>query len=193
MIIDKHSVVKLKYRLFDSSGSLIDSSESNGSLIYIHGVNMMMPGIEQVVQGQQKGFTFKGDIEPENAYGEYNPEALIPVPRSHFDHLLDKMEEGKYYNFDTGGGHMQMLKVVSIDENFVTVDSNHPYAGEVLKLECEVEGVRPATEDEIASLHSGGCGCSSKSGGGCCSTGDDKKDSCCSSGSSKSGGCGCSH
>lgn len=205
MIIEKHSVVRLKYNLSDSSGTLIDSSESNGSLIYIQGVNMMMPGIENVVEGQSRGFTFSGDIEPENGYGEYNPEAVIPVPKAQFDHLLDKMEEGKYYNFDTGGGRMQLLKVVSIDDEFVTIDSNHPYAGETLKLECEVEGVRPASEEELASLNSG-CGCSSKSGGGCCSSGGekehscgcssggDKKDKCCSSGGKKSsGGCGCSH
>ncbi len=198
MKITEKTVVKLKYTLSDSSGTQIDSSEINGSLVYLHGVGMMMPGIEKVIDGQESGFTFSGTIEPEDGYGAYVQDNVTPVPRSQFEHLIDEMEEGKSYNFDVGGGKSQLLKVIKIDDDFVTVDANHPYAGETLLLECTVEGVREASEDELASLKGSGsgCGCGGHSGekGGCCSSGDSEKESCCSSGGSeKKAGCGCSH
>ncbi len=198
MNIKENCVVKLNYNLSDESGKVIDSSELNGSLIYIHGVGMMMPGIEKVIDGQDEGFTFSGVIEPEDGYGIYKPENVTPVPRAQFEHLIDEMEEGKLYNFDVGGGSTQLLKVISIDDDFVTIDANHPYAGETLSLECTVEGVRAASEQELESLNSksSGCGCGSsgdKKSGGCCSTVEKKSGGCCSSGSEKKSGCGCSH
>lgn len=196
MKITEKTVVKLKYKLSDESGKLIDSSDENGSLIYIHGAGLMMPGIEKVIEGQESGFTFTGVVEPEDGYGNYNPEGVVPVPREQFAHLVDQMEEGKYYNFDTGGGSNQLLKVVAIDESFVTVDSNHPYAGETLSLECNVEDVRAATEEELDSLKSNsGCGCGGHDGesGGCCSDGKEKEGGCCSTSGEKKSGCNCSH
>lgn len=194
-IIEK-TVVKLNYKLSDESGNLIDSSEENGSLIYIHGVGMMMPGIEKVLERKESGFSYTGLIKPEDGYGDYNPQNVVPVPRAQFEHLIDQLEEGKTYNFDTGGGSSQQLKVVKIDDEFVTVDSNHPYAGETLSFECTVEGVRTATEDELASLKSdSGCGCGSKGGesGGCCSSGEKKEGGCCSTSGDKKGSCNCNH
>lgn len=198
MKIIKKSVVKLNYNLSDESGKLIDSSDKNGSLIYIHGVGIMMPGIEKVVDGQESGFNFSGIIEPEDGYGEYKPEKVIPVPRVQFEHFIDEMEEGKLYNFDTGGGSTQLLKIIKIDEEFVTVDSNHPYAGERLALKCVVEDVRVASEEELKSIESNsGCGCGShgSESGGCCSSDNNKSGGCCSNSDDKSGkgSCNCKH
>ncbi|QEN06011.1 peptidylprolyl isomerase [Thiospirochaeta perfilievii] len=186
MNITEKSVVKLDYNLSDESGKIIDSSELNGSLIYIHGVGMMMPGIENAINGQGVGYSYTGIIEPEDGYGVYKPENVMPVPRAQFAHLIDQMEVGKLYNFDVGGGNTQLLKVVSIDDEYVTVDANHPYAGEKLTLNCTVQGVRPASLDELNSLsgESSGCGCGSHgsdSSGGCCSSNDGAKGGCCSS------------
>lgn len=206
MNIKENCVVKLNYSLSDESGKVIDSSDLNGSLIYIHGVGMLMPGIEKVVDGKDSGFTFSGVIEPEDGYGVYKPENVMPVPKAQFEHLIDNMEEGKLYNFDLGGGSTQLIKVISIDDEFVTIDANHPYAGETLSLNCTVEGVRSATEEEIQNLNSkssgcgcgghdskGGCSSNEKKSGGCCSSGEEKSGSCCSSGGEKKSGCGCSH
>lgn len=199
MNITEKCVVTLKYNLSDESGKIIDSSDLNGSLIYIHGVGMMMPGIEKVINGQETGFTFSGEILPEDGYGAYKPENVTPVPREQFEHLIEKMEVGKMYNFDIGGGNTQLLKVVAIDDEIVTIDANHPYAGETLSLNCTVEGVRAPTDEELSSLDSKseGCGCGGKESGGCCSSGDDKSEGCgcgSSDGEKKSGsGCGCSH
>ncbi len=197
MKIIENTVVTLTYKMSDSTGNLIDSSDENGSLTYIHGVGMMMPGIEKAVDGKESGFEFKGVIEPEDGYGVYLPENVIPVPREQFGDFVDEMEEGKLYNFDTDSGH-QPMKVVKIEDDIVTIDANHPYAGEQLNFECKIEDVRLATEEELESLNSHGCGCG---GGGCCSDGDDcecdcdheNSDECCSSKGGKSSGCGCHH
>lgn len=199
MVINKNTVVLLEYKLIDEKGNIIDSSELNGPLAFIQGVGMMMPGIEKAIEGKSIGFEYKGSISPEDAYGEYKAENVFPVPRSHFEHLVDQMEEGKLYQFDTGGGQ-QMLKVLKIDENIITMDSNHPYAGETLTLECTVTNAREATEQELKQSR-GGCGCSSGSkSGGCCSDSAKKNSSgCCKSKkeeTAKEGcgsGCGCSH
>lgn len=191
MVVKERSVVTLLYKLSEESGKVIDSSDTNGALTYLHGVGMMMPGIEKAVEGLKEKSEYTGVIEPEDAYGIFIPENVVPVPKSHFEHLIDQMEEGKLYNFDVGGGNTKLIKVVKIDNETVTIDANHPYAGERIKIECTVESVREATEDELNSINSrGGCGCGSHGNkkGGCCSTkGSGEKKSHCGS------GCGCSH
>lgn len=191
MIIQEKSIVTLSYSLSDESGNIIDSSDLNGALLYMHGVGRMMPGIERVVTGQEPGFTFSGNISPEEGYGAYNPQHVTPVPRSQFEHLIGQMEVGKLYNFDVGGGNTQLLKVLSIDDEYVTVDANHPYAGETLGLKCKVEDVRSATMEELAALESKSSGCGGHGSGGCCSDSGEHAGSCCSS-SGSSGGCCCS-
>lgn len=201
MIIEKNSVVKLNYSLYDQSGSLLDSSDENGSLIYIHGYNTMMPGIEKIVEGKEKGFTYKGNIEPEDAYGEYDPENVVPIPKDQFANIIDKMEEGETYDFEVGHGQTQTMTVVTIDDEFVTLDANHPYAGEKLTIECSIESVRPASQEEIDELNSHSCGC-----GGCgsshehdedhecgCSSGDSDSECCGGKKHGSDGGCGCKH
>lgn len=191
MIVKERCVVSFKYTISKESGEVIDTTSDNEAISYIHGVGAMLPGIEKALDSQKVGFTYDGVIEPKDAYGEYIPENVMPVPKSHFAHMLDQMEEGKLYRFDTGGGNTQLMKVVKIDENIITMDANHPLAGESIKLNCSIVDIREATEDEINSLTKKSCGCGGrgKSEGGCCKTkaGSEKEKSSCGS------GCGCSH
>lgn len=183
MIIKEKCVVSFTYTISKESGEVIDSTKNGEAISYIHGVGAMLPGIEKALDSKEVGFSYDGIIEPKDAYGEYVPENVMPVPKSHFEHMADQMEEGKLYRFDTGGGRTQLMKVVNIGDDFITMDANHPFAGERIQLQCEVLEVREATEDELNSLNSGcGCGSHNGSGGGCCKSGDKKKS-----------GCGCKH
>jgi len=183
MIITKNSHVTLEYELVDQDGKIIDSSEKNGTLKYIHGIGMSMPGIEKIVDGQVLNFEYSGILEPKDAYGEYQVEGVVPVPREHFGVFAEQVEEGKLYNFDTGAGGFQLLKIIAIDDNFITVDSNHQYAGESIGVKVKVLGIRKATDLELGnttSSNSCGCGGHSHEDNRSCSSG-----SCCGS----NGGC----
>ncbi len=194
MTITEKCIVTLEYRLLEESGKIIDSSEQNGALSYLHGAGMMMPGIEKAVNNREAGFSYKGIIEPKDGYGEYNEKSIIPVPKAHLAHLVDQMEEGKLYNFDTGGGNQQLIKIVKIEENIITVDVNHPYAGESISFECKVLDVREATEAEL-NPKKDGCGCSGHgSEEHSCGCGDEGSEGgCCKTDKSGSSECGCKH
>ncbi|OQY40730.1 MAG: hypothetical protein B6229_00960 [Spirochaetaceae bacterium 4572_7] len=183
IVVNSHVI--LEYELVDKNKDVIDSSEKNGVLKYIHGIGMSMPGIEKIVEGHSADFEYSGIIEPKDAYGEYQAEGVVPVPREQFGAVIDQIEEGKSYNFDTGAGSSQLLKILTIDDNFITVDSNHPYAGESIGVKVKVLAVRKASESELGgTISSSSCGCGGHDDDHSCSS----HGSCCGSTNGRSGG-----
>ena len=87
-------------------------------------------------------------IPPEMAYGEHRADLVRKVPRSLFEGV-EELQVGMKFQTNTGR-EAQVVKVVGIDGNLVTVDANHPLAGFTLYFDLEIVGRRPATEEEIA-------------------------------------------
>lgn len=156
MPITKNSVVAFAYTLTDDGGEVIDSADTQNPLVYLHGHNQLITGMENALGGREAGDQFQISLAPEEAYGVYDENLAGAVPRSAF-HGVDEVEVGMQFQMEFPGG-LRVVTVTNVDSQFVTVDGNHPLAGETLNFDIEVVSIRPATRDEIEHGHAHGPG-----------------------------------
>jgi len=96
-------------------------------------------------------------VAPTDAYGEYSDEKIQAIPLKMFEDV-DSVEVGMQFHADMGTGS-DIVTVIKIEGDKVTIDANHPLAGEALNFNVEIVDVRAATEDELAHGHVHGAGC----------------------------------
>jgi FKBP-type peptidyl-prolyl cis-trans isomerase SlyD len=150
MIADQ-KVVSLNFTVKDTEGQIVDSSEGGAPLVYLHGQNNIIPGLEAALVGKTPGDEFAVTIEPSEGYGEYNEEMVQVVPREAFAGV-ETIETGMVFTAQTQGGPVQLV-VAKIEGDDITVDPNHPLAGKTLNFTGSVIEVRDATEEELAHGH----------------------------------------
>ena len=152
MKIAKNTVVTVHYKLSDAQGNLIE--ESNEPMVYLHGdYENTLPAIESALDGKEQGYTGQIQVEPEEAFGEYDAELVKVEPRNRFpeDTQVGMQFEGMP---DAGSDDESMIfTVTDIADDKVVLDGNHPLAGLALRFELTVVGVRAATDEEIAHEH----------------------------------------
>lgn len=152
MNIATDRVVAFHYTLNDDAGNELDSSKGKEPLAYLHGHNGIIPGLERELEGKAAGDAMKVTVQPAEAYGEKNPELVQAVPREAFQGVED-IEVGMQFQAQGSEGQVQMVVVREVNDENVTVDANHPLAGQVLHFDVSVEEVREATEEELAHGH----------------------------------------
>ncbi|MDT8428358.1 MAG: peptidylprolyl isomerase [Pseudomonadales bacterium] len=151
LMIGKNSVVSIHYTLKDDDGQVMDSSSGGDPLVYLHGANNLIPGLEKELNGKTVGQNFTASIPPAEAYGETNPALVQAIDRSMFQGV-DVIEPGMA--FTAQGEHgQQQITVTAVDGDQITVDANHPMAGKTLHFDVEIMDVRAATEQELAHGH----------------------------------------
>jgi len=151
MQIAKHRVVSIEYTLTDDEGTVLDSSRGREPLVYLHGVGQMIPGLEAALADRGAGDTLQVRVLPADAYGERDDSLVQKASRSQLQGV-DEIEVGM--QFQAGGPQgRQIVTVVSIDGDQVTLDANHPLAGVPLTFAVEVVGVRAATPQELQHGH----------------------------------------
>src|SRR5690349_5452276 len=94
MKITKDTVAILDYRLHLGDGEVVDEGSGDSALIYLHGYEEIVPGLEQALEGKSAGETFKVVVKPEDAYGDYDPELVEEVGREHFPEDLELIAGG---------------------------------------------------------------------------------------------------
>jgi FKBP-type peptidyl-prolyl cis-trans isomerase SlyD len=156
MQIANDAVASLEYTLTDDQGNVIDSSVGGEPLAYLHGAGNIIPGLESALEGKKAGDSFKVSIAPADGYGEKNEAMLQVVPRNMFQGV-DNIEVDMQFHAQTDHG-MQVITVVAVDGDNVTVDGNHPLAGQNLNFDVKVLEVRAATEEELEHGHVHGAG-----------------------------------
>ncbi len=154
-IID-NTAVSIHYTLTNSSGETLDSSVGSEPLVYLHGAGNIISGLEDALAGKSAGDKFNVTLAPEDAYGEKRAEMIQVVSKSMFGDM--PVEEGMQFHAEVSHGP-GIITVVHIDGDKVTIDGNHPLAGEALTFDVEVMEVREASSDEIAHGHIHGEGC----------------------------------
>ncbi|MDP6673664.1 MAG: peptidylprolyl isomerase [Gammaproteobacteria bacterium] len=152
MEIDKDHVVSLHYTLTNDKGETLDSSAGGEPLAYLHGAMGIIPGLEKNLAGRAVGDQFEAIVRPEDAYGEFNEKLIDEVPRESFAGI-DKIEIGMQFQAGDQAGNTRIVTIKTISEDVITIDANHPLAGQVLHFDVSVEGIRPATEEEIEHGH----------------------------------------
>jgi FKBP-type peptidyl-prolyl cis-trans isomerase SlyD len=150
--VAKDKVVSIDYTL-TVQGEVVDTSTGSEPLVYLHGHGSIIPGLEKALTGLSQGDSINVRVEPEEGYGEYDEDGEEAHARSEFP---EDVEVGSMFVGETEDGDEVMLTVVAVDDDTVTVDRNHPLAGEVLSFDVTVREVRDATSDELEHGHAHG-------------------------------------
>lgn len=151
MQIGDRTVASFNYTLTDDAGKVIDSSSDRAPLTYLHGAGNIVPGLEKEMAGRKPGDVFNVVVSPELGYGLPNPMMVQVVPREAFQGV-DKLEVGMEFQAQTPQGPMSVT-IAKIDGEEVTVDGNHPLAGQTLHFAIEVTDVRDASLEELSHGH----------------------------------------
>ncbi|WP_017937271.1 FKBP-type peptidyl-prolyl cis-trans isomerase [Zestomonas thermotolerans] len=152
MQIAANKAVSIDYTLTNDAGEVIDSSAGGAPLVYLHGAGNIIIGLEKALTGKQPGDELDVTIEPEEAYGEYSAELVAVLDRSLFEGV-DELEVGMQFHASAPNGGMQIVTIRDIDGDDITVDGNHPLAGQRLNFKVKVVAVRDANPEEIAHGH----------------------------------------
>jgi FKBP-type peptidyl-prolyl cis-trans isomerase SlyD len=156
MSITQDSVVTLHYTLKDDEGKVIDSSSSGEPLAYLHGHGNLVPGLERELAGKNPGDKFSVKITAADGYGEFNKALVQKVPRRALKDIKS-LSVGMRLHAQTPEGP-QAVTVTHIQSDMVTLDGNHPLAGQNLNFDIEITEVRAATQEELEHGHVHGPG-----------------------------------
>lgn len=191
MKISTNKFVSLSYDLTvgDEDKELVEQATVETPLDFIFGTGSMLGAFENNLEGLAEGDAFNFVLNPAEAYGEYNDEHVIDLPRDMFEQDGPLNEDVIFVGntvpmMDASGMRLNGM-VVEITDSTVKMDFNHPLAGETLNFAGKVLAIREATAEELAALvmpQGGGCGCGSS-----CGCGSGEEESGCGSGC----GCGC--
>jgi len=154
--IAANKVVTLSYTLRDDGGEIIDQSSEGSPLLYLHGAQNIVPGLEEQLEGVVEGESIKATVSPEKGYGPRLGEAQ-EVPRHLFPADAELAAGMQVVAHDDEGRQIPFF-ITGITEETITVDPNHPLAGETLHFEVTVESLRDASAEEIEHGHPHGPG-----------------------------------
>ena len=171
MKIAKNTIVSLRYKLTDAQNNVIE--EPDAPMVYLHGgYDGTFPKIENLLDGQDIGYEATIQLEPNEAFGEYDPELLKIEPRVRFpeplevgmqfegvpesSHESESEAEALVADAEDGDAESLIYTVTDVADNQVVLDGNHPLAGMALRFWVQVEDIREATADEIENGHPAG-------------------------------------
>ncbi len=159
----KKNVITVDYKLFKDTkdGKMIESTEGKEPLVFMSGVGQMIPDFEKNVADLNVGDTFSFPVKAENAYGVRNEEAIIELPKDMFmqdGKLVAEVVVGNILPLQDQSGNVHPAKVVSINDETITMDVNHPLAGQDLYFTGTVVEKREATAEELEHGHAHGAG-----------------------------------
>jgi FKBP-type peptidyl-prolyl cis-trans isomerase SlyD len=158
MVIEKDRVVTIDYKLQDAEGEVLDSSDSSEPLIYLHGNENIIAGLERRLLGKQAGDEISCIVPANEGYGERDEALVFKVEKSEFGDGTP-IEIGMQFEAHGEDG-AQIVTVMGIEGDEVTIDANHPLAGEELHFTVKVVDVREATAEELEHGHiHGDCNC----------------------------------
>lgn len=154
MKIVKNSVVTVNYTLSDAQDNMIE--EGQEPMVYLHGgYENTLPKIEEALEGKEAGYQTVIQVEPEDAFGEYDAELVKVEPRNKLPTPLEigMQFEGTPDDDDDEESEALIYTVTDIADDKVVLDGNHPLAGIALRFSMEVVDVRMASDEEIAHGH----------------------------------------
>ncbi|MBC8402266.1 MAG: peptidylprolyl isomerase [Candidatus Marinimicrobia bacterium] len=152
MEIQTNLVVSIHYHLTDGDGNLLDSSEGEKPLTYLHGAGGIIQGLERELTGKTVGDKLQVTVQPDDGYGPIKSELLQVIPLNAFEGI-DDLQVGMQLHGEDADGNGTTIVVRKIDGDEITIDGNHPLAGQVLEFDVTVEAIREATPEELDHGH----------------------------------------
>jgi FKBP-type peptidyl-prolyl cis-trans isomerase SlyD len=155
MQISMNTVVSFTYEIYNSEGTLLESSKDPVS--YLHGgYDNIFPRVEEEFHGKSMGDKIEITLEPADAFGEYDEELVQMEPQSAFP--TKDLKVGMQFEGEDETGDVILYTITNIDDGKVIVDGNHPWAGERILFKATITGVRSAGQEEVAHGHVHGAG-----------------------------------
>ncbi|MBC3811087.1 FKBP-type peptidyl-prolyl cis-trans isomerase [Undibacterium aquatile] len=152
MKIVKNSVVTARYTLKDAQDNLIE--EGQEPMVYLHGgYDNIFPKIEEALEGKEAGFSTVIQLNPEDAFGDYDAALVKVEPRNRFPSPIEVGMQFEGMPEETEEDEALIFTVTDIAEDKVVLDGNHPLAGIALRFSLTVESVREASDEEVAHGH----------------------------------------
>lgn len=158
MTIQPNSVVALTYDLYTTQNGeevFVEKADAENPLVFLYGVGMMLPKFEENLNGLSVGDTYDFELAAVDAYGEKDEAAIAELPADMFKGNEMPMVDSILPLQDNQGNQFR-AKVTGVTDNAVTVDLNHPMAGQDLHFKGEILNVREATQEELAHGHAHG-------------------------------------
>lgn len=151
--IRKNAVVTLHYQMFGPDETLLDKTEE--PISYLHGgYDGIFPLVEEQLQDKAVGDAIDITLLPDDAFGEREEALVRNEPRDAFP---DHIELGMVFETDDPAtGEVMLFTVIQINKEEVTLDGNHPLAGQNIRFVANIVGIREATEEEISHGHAHG-------------------------------------
>lgn len=181
----ENKYITVAYKLYsveDGEKDFTEEATAEHPFQFISGLGLTLEAFENQIKDLQAGDKFDFTIPAAEAYGEYDDDHVIDLPKDIFviegKFDTERIVEGAIIPLMTAEGQRVNGSVVEVKEDVVVMDMNHPLAGCDLNFVGEVVVSRPATNEEVSEMiHmvSGGCGCGGGDCGGCgggCGDGD---------------------
>ncbi|HQR21809.1 MAG TPA: peptidylprolyl isomerase [Burkholderiaceae bacterium] len=145
MKIADGALVSLDVQLYDAQGELLERSDA--PLQYLHGHEDIFPRIEEALTGKEVGAHVLLQLEPEDAFGDYDAELVMLTP---VEDLGAEVTVGlRVEAAGPDGEDRCFFTITDIADGMAVLDGNHPLAGMALRFDIRVVDVRPATEQEL--------------------------------------------
>lgn len=156
-LVSRDKVVSFHYTLKNAQGEVVDSSRGSEPLVYLHGYQQIVAGLEAELVGKAPGANFQVTVAPKDGYGEREEEMVFSIPKKDWT-LPEGVGAGEVVELQSPEGEVVPAMIVEINEEVVVLDANHPLAGESLFFDVELLEVRAATAEEIEHQHVHGPG-----------------------------------
>ena len=143
-------VITFHYELKEPSGEIIDSSKGAQPLSFLEGSQQIIPGLEEALLLLKNGESKEVKVPYQDAYGSYDQTLIAKIPRSQFP--PQALNIGDIFQIEKDNRH-QMVTIIDVGEDMITIDGNHPLAGKDLNFWVEIVRRREATAEEIAHGH----------------------------------------
>ena len=149
--VQDNLVVTLDYKLIVED-EMLESTEDGEPILFIQGIGQIIPGLENALYGMEVGDQKTVVIQPEDAYGEYDPESLQDAKKEEFSEEVP-LDVGTFLDLEDDEGDILSAQIIAAEEDTVTLDFNHPLAGKTLTFEITVADLRSASEEELDHGH----------------------------------------
>lgn len=147
--VSEGKVVTVEFKVYDNdTDELLEDTKEVGPFFYIQGMGAFVPKIEEVLTGKKAGYKNIITLTVEEGYGERDEELVVEMDRKDFVEFED-IYIGLDFIADLEDGSEQSFVITKIEDDVVTADGNHPFAGRNVRFELELIGVREATEKEL--------------------------------------------
>jgi FKBP-type peptidyl-prolyl cis-trans isomerase SlyD len=149
--VQDNLVVTLDYTLV-ADEEILESTDDGEPIVFIQGIGQVIPGLESALYGMKVGEKKTVVIEPEEAYGDYDPESLEIAKKEEFSEEIP-LDVGTFLDLRDDEENVLSAQVIEEDEDTVTLDFNHPLAGKTLTFKITLTAMRPASDEELEHGH----------------------------------------